>query len=147
MGCSDTLKGSIQQAASSGQLKEQDCWQHLQEVPAVVVTGRLGDAHAAVGWQVGHVRARCLCLHPQKSGLTHPQCGQQDLSACYVTQGCQGFHALLLHSKNSETLLLRQQLVQSTTRKTPRNSHVQQQQRIQGAQNTSALLTTLCEWL
>lgn len=56
--------------------------------------------------------------------------------------------AFLLYCYTAKTvkLLVRQQPVQSMTRKPWSRSHPQQQ-RTQGAQSTSALLTILCEWL
>lgn len=125
----------------------------LQKVPAVLLAPKLGGVGpvlpTAVGLQVKGGMFLYFCLPSQMSALTHPECNQQDhLSPCLHTmwlQCCPGLHALLLYSKNSEGFLLRQQSVQSTTRKPPSKSHPQQQKRTQDAQNKSTLLTALCE--
>ena len=103
----------------------------LQKVAAVLLAPRLGDAGpvltTAVRSQVKGGMFLYFCLPSQMSALTHPECGQQDhsltVSARYVTPLLLGFHTLLLYSKNSEGFLLRQQSVQSTTRKPPSKSH------------------------
>lgn len=112
---------------------------NVQNVPAVLLApGRdMWDQFSArcgiagKGWHVAvHVACCCACcmllcmlqvavflLPSRVSALTQAGCSQQHdplpESACCVTPSCLHFHALLLHSTDRESCLLKQQSVQS----------------------------------
>lgn len=79
------------------ELKDWDCWQHYERYLWCCSQQGCGMAGKAQ-----HIAV--LLPAPSDLRAHHPQCGEQDhaLHAVWL-QGCLGFPALLLHSKNSET--------------------------------------------
>lgn len=112
------------------ELKDWDCWQHYERYLwccSQQGCGMVGKAQHIAMLQPSVVSRTTLCT------LCDSRAAWAFLLYCYTAK--------------TVKLLMRQQAVQSMTREAPSKSHPQQQQRTQGAQNRSALLRTLCEWL